>query len=89
MVLGDAGFQYLVTVFLYARHSYSDDLRFILEFFDEFGNIGHLGVGTALRRLGDLQNRQSRRDVRPSALAVSISSGFFFAFMILDMLQIM
>src|SRR6218665_1901001 len=48
----------------------SDHLRFVLEFFNESGHIGHLDALSSLERLADLQGLQARLDVHAQVLGL-------------------
>src|SRR6218665_3102983 len=48
----------------------SDHLRFVLEFFNESGHIGHLDALSSLGRLADLQGLQARLDVHAQVLGL-------------------
>jgi hypothetical protein len=57
------GFEALLVVFGDYEDSHLDHLGFVLEFVDEFGDIGDLDAGGALGRLRDFEGGQARRDV--------------------------
>jgi hypothetical protein len=52
-----------------------------LELADEFVDVGDLDARLPLRRLGDLERLQARRDVDAIIGGGLLSSGFDFAFM--------
>jgi hypothetical protein len=76
------GLQALVVVFGNNEDGHLDHLGFVLEFIDEFGDVGNLDACRALGRLADLEGPSGAGVTStPRSAGLTVSSGFFLAFM--------